>query len=700
MSDKQQILFEIYLENEEFKVRAKEATDGLDKVGDSAKKSEGIFSKLKNSWVATTLAVGAVVVAFTKFANALGETIQYASKLQETQNKFDVVFKNNRQQAQAFAKTLVESYGLAKEEAMSFLAGTGDILTGLGMQSEKALELSNSVAQLGVDLASFSNVEGGAERAIQALTSSLTGEREALKAYGIVINEDMINQKLRAEQKDKLTGLALQQAKAEATLQIAYEQSGNSIGDMQRSFDSYANIQRRVNSQMADMKAEIGAGLLPAMSNLGLAFLSASKDGNIFAVMLQTIVKFVGDVINGYAIMIAYFNQNSITKKNDQLIQQNKQLMEIYKAQQKHIQETYGSVDGLNKKASEGDKLAQNTLKSYNTLRETLKGNLNYQAEQLEKQKDASNALIKIKQNMADAENGITQAVQNREQARAKENETASSAEKKRSAQLAPYYEAMGKYEDVALAKVQDNFQKTLDDLKTLDAEKLNELGGYEQAKADIEAEFAKQSEIAQATSWQQKQQAQLAYYRATWGFESKAFQGSMMLAQAGMALMNEKNKVLFRVGQASTVANIIMSTAEAIMKGFSYGPGIGIPYATLVGTVSALQIGRTLQQKPPEEMKMKNVSAPTASFAVGTWNVPYDMTANIHKDEIIIPKTFADSVRSGEASIGGGSGGGINIYVQGSVIDTYGLLKIVDDAQDEKSKLMGASRYTFGSAY
>lgn len=40
-------------------------------------------------------------------------------------------------------------------------------------------------------------------------------------------------------------------------------------------------------------------------------------------------------------------------------------------------------------------------------------------------------------------------------------------------------------------------------------------------------------------------------------------------------------------------------------------------------------------------------------SFAVGTQNVPYDMTANIHKGEMIIPKTFSDGIRSGDINIG-----------------------------------------------
>lgn len=40
-------------------------------------------------------------------------------------------------------------------------------------------------------------------------------------------------------------------------------------------------------------------------------------------------------------------------------------------------------------------------------------------------------------------------------------------------------------------------------------------------------------------------------------------------------------------------------------------------------------------------------------SFAVGTTNVPYDMFAQIHKSEMIVPATFSDGVRAGDISIG-----------------------------------------------
>ncbi len=63
--------------------------------------------------------------------------------------------------------------------------------------------------------------------------------------------------------------------------------------------------------------------------------------------------------------------------------------------------------------------------------------------------------------------------------------------------------------------------------------------------------------------------------------------------------------------------------------------------------------------------------------FAEGTPEIPQDMVAQIHKGEMIVPRTFAEGVRSGSLSIVGGQrqkkGRGTNVYVTvnvgGSVI-------------------------------
>jgi hypothetical protein len=75
-----------------------------------------------------------------------------------------------------------------------------------------------------------------------------------------------------------------------------------------------------------------------------------------------------------------------------------------------------------------------------------------------------------------------------------------------------------------------------------------------------------------------------------------------------------------------------------------------------------------------------------TPEFAQGAVNIPQDMNANIHKGEGIIPSDFMSSVRKGDISIAGPSGGRqssensvqVNVYVQGSVTAERDLAKSI----------------------
>lgn len=66
---------------------------------------------------------------------------------------------------------------------------------------------------------------------------------------------------------------------------------------------------------------------------------------------------------------------------------------------------------------------------------------------------------------------------------------------------------------------------------------------------------------------------------------------------------------------------------------------------------------------------------AAAASFDVGSYDVPGDMLANIHQGEMIIPKTFADSLRENG---GFGGGGGQNIQVTINAVDAQSVQNLL----------------------
>ncbi len=228
-------------------------------------------------------AVLAGVFAVSKIVAFGNESIRVFSDLEEETQKFGVVFSGMGKQAEKVVKELQESYGQSELSARRSLALTGDLLTGFGFDRKTALDMSEQVAKLGADIASFSNYAGGAEGAIAALTKGLLGETESMKMLGIAIRQDSDEFKNMVANIRTSTGVSEAQAKAQAILKMAYAQSGNAIGDFKRNMDSIANQSRVFGNSMLDLKSAVGGFLdelfhiAPLVGSLGEKVRSLSE---------------------------------------------------------------------------------------------------------------------------------------------------------------------------------------------------------------------------------------------------------------------------------------------------------------------------------------------------------------------------------------------------------------------------------------
>ena len=96
------------------------------------------------------------------------------------------------------------------------------------------------------------------------------------------------------------------------------------------------------------------------------------------------------------------------------------------------------------------------------------------------------------------------------------------------------------------------------------------------------------------------------------------------------------------------------MAIGGAIASAFS--SGIPFPYNLIAAGVSATIAGglATAQAVAVGENKPQR-----ASFAVGAAQIPQDTVADIHKDEMIVPATFAESIRDGDLTLSGRNSNG-----------------------------------------
>lgn len=222
---------------------------------------------------------------FAFLTESIKDSIRVATESQEMISKYDVVFSGMGSASEDAAKTFSKSFDLAGATAKEMLSNTGNLLQGMGATKEESLDLSLKVNTLASDLASFTNNQGGASAASEALTKALLGEKESMKTLGIAILDSDVNARLAANGQDKLTGTALKLAKAQATLQLITEQSKNAIGDYARTQDSAANTQKRAEESTKKLQIAVGTALNPAVT------LTASLWAKISSSLAEVITK-------------------------------------------------------------------------------------------------------------------------------------------------------------------------------------------------------------------------------------------------------------------------------------------------------------------------------------------------------------------------------------------------------------------------
>lgn len=261
-------LDEFNRKTEEAKRTISEFSNTLKIVPRESQNAAQSLTKLGNTAV-TALKGFATAYVVTRINELRKELVQAGSDAEETANKFNVVFATVSERANQAADNLRLNYGLSREGAQAALSSVGDLLSGLGVASDKALELAQQTVQLGTDLASFTNYAGGAEGATQALTSALLGETEAAKSLGVVLTDDQMEKYASSVGKSwKNLNLA---EKAQLRLNAAIAQSPNAVGDFARSMNSYANQVRIADAISRDFSTTVGEGLLQAHTSALIA---------------------------------------------------------------------------------------------------------------------------------------------------------------------------------------------------------------------------------------------------------------------------------------------------------------------------------------------------------------------------------------------------------------------------------------------
>jgi len=215
--------------------------------------------KRMQQFVKTVAVIGAAAVIAGAAAG-----ISAASDMEETLNKFNVVFGENREAMKQWADEFAQQVGRSKRQVAEFLSNTQDLLIPVGLDEAAATNMSKQITQLAVDVASFNNKLDA--DVLRDFHSALTGGGETVKKYGVVLDVAATKAKLLEAGIDPNNASNAQ--KVWARWQIILGATTAAQGDAVRSSDAYANQMKRLEGQLEDLAASAGAALLPVVSDL------------------------------------------------------------------------------------------------------------------------------------------------------------------------------------------------------------------------------------------------------------------------------------------------------------------------------------------------------------------------------------------------------------------------------------------------
>lgn len=214
----------------------------------------------------------------TKIAGAIGagllvkkaftEIYSATTELEATEAKFNTVFSGMTGEADAFISEFKKLTPATITGARTMASGIQDLLVPMGFARKEATGMTGVTMHLIGALTNFNSASQTAETVTEKFQSALTGEYTGLKALGIQVNDTIVKQKAVAMGLASTTSEVDTQAKAQALLKLAYEQSGDAL-------DAYNATSLDTKTRMGLLKvaftdtfANAGQTLLPKINDL------------------------------------------------------------------------------------------------------------------------------------------------------------------------------------------------------------------------------------------------------------------------------------------------------------------------------------------------------------------------------------------------------------------------------------------------
>jgi uncharacterized protein YukE len=214
-----------------------------------AREAESVFEGLGKKIAA--LGAGLAVAAFGK------DSIDAASKVQQSFGALDAVFKNSSGVMKQYAKDAADSVGLSKGAYAELSTTLGATLKNQGVAQQELAGHTQDLIKRAADLASMFG--GTTADAVDALSSAFRGEADPAEKYGLNLSASAVAAYKAAHASENLTD-------TQARMALIMSQSKDAAGNFAKESGTLEGTQQRLQAKIENLQATLGQALLPALA--------------------------------------------------------------------------------------------------------------------------------------------------------------------------------------------------------------------------------------------------------------------------------------------------------------------------------------------------------------------------------------------------------------------------------------------------
>ena len=235
-------------------------------MGGAGQKVAGVVHKLGTGFLALgslgPAALAACAAATVGLVAGMTKCVIAAAHFNETMSKTEQVFGSSVGKIKAAADQMAGKFGVSRREFLDAASMYGLIAQGAGIAADKAAEMSENLAKVALDSASFFET-GTLTEALEKIRAGLTGESEPLKAFGVLLMEENVKTKAYAMGLARAGAELTNQQKIMARYALIMERLAPAAGDLEKTQDSLSNQWKKLTGNVENLATSIGTALVP-----------------------------------------------------------------------------------------------------------------------------------------------------------------------------------------------------------------------------------------------------------------------------------------------------------------------------------------------------------------------------------------------------------------------------------------------------